>query len=87
VPDEPKRAGNRGKGRPKGAINKLTRDIKEVWEEAIAHANATPGASLRDFAVEHPEKFWPITMQLVPKKAEFSGNLTLESLLKASHDD
>ena len=81
---EAKAAGNRGKGRPKGSVNKPTRDIKQVWEEAIAHANGTPGASLNDFAVQFPEKFWPITMQMVPKNLDLtSKGESLADLLTA----
>lgn len=82
----PKGIGNRGKGRPKGIPNKLTTEIRKVWEEAIAHAQATTGATLNDWAVANPDKFWPITIQMVPKETKLSGHLTLESLLAQSHE-
>lgn len=73
-------------GRKKGTPNKLTVEVKAAWEEAIAHAQGVPGAALKDWAVANPDKFWPITMQMVPKKTELSGALTLEHLLGQSHE-
>lgn len=63
----PKGIGNRGKGRKAGVPNKITTEVKAAWEEAIAHAQATEGAGLKDWAVANPDKFWPMTMQMVPK--------------------
>lgn len=77
----------KGAGRKKGVPNKITRDIREAWEDAIAHVQGVEGATLRDWAEANPDKFWPLTMQMVPKKTELSGNLTLEHLLGESHKD
>ena len=74
-----------GQGRKKGVPNKLTTDVKAAWEEAIAYAQGVPGATLKDWAIANPDKFWPMTMQMVPKKTELSGALTLEHLLGQSH--
>jgi hypothetical protein len=72
-------------GRAKGTPNKLTADVREAWLEAVAHANGSKGATLKDFAINFPEKFWPATLQLLPKNVEVSGTLTLETLLADSH--
>lgn len=73
-------------GRKKGTPNKLTADVREAWLEAVAHAQGKKASSLRQFAEDFPEKFWPATLQLLPKNVELSGKVTLESLLSDSHD-
>ena len=75
-------------GRKKGTPNKATKDIREAWMEAVAHAQGTTGMTLADWATrdaESNQKFWLATMQMVPKKTELSGALTLEHLLGQSH--
>lgn len=75
-------------GRKKGTPNKATKDIREAWMEAVAHAQGTRGMTLADWATrdaESNQKFWLATMQMVPKKSEVSGNISLESLLSQAH--
>lgn len=75
-------------GRKKGTPNKATKDIREAWMEAVAHAQGTQGMTLADWATrdaESNQKFWLATMQMVPKKSEVSGNISLESLLSQAH--
>lgn len=79
--------GRKTGGRQAGTPNKLTADIREAWLEAVAYANGTKGATLRDFARAHPEKFWPATLQLLPKNVELSGKVGLIQLLAESHKD
>ena len=80
--------GRKTGGRQRGVPNKATRDIREAWMEAVAVAQGTEGMSLADWAIRDAEanqKFWLATMQMVPKKTELAGALTLESLLTQSH--
>jgi hypothetical protein len=76
-------AGNRGKGRPKGSRNKLTKTVREAFDEAIAVANATEGMSLKDWAVrdmDSNQKFWLAAIQTMPKNVDLtSGNKPLAS--------
>ena len=58
--------GNRGKGRPKGRPNKLTRDVKEMVLTAL---NDAGGAEyLRMQAYKNPGAFLVLVGKLLPKQ-------------------
>lgn len=59
-----------GKGRPKGAVNALTRTFRDLLLKTIEEVNDTPGESLRDFARNYPKEFWQIAAKLIPVKVD-----------------
>ena len=64
-----KRAGNRGKGRPKGARNKTTVAMKEaimcVYNDLQEEAGRENGHFV-DWAKENPTEFYKIASKLIP---------------------
>lgn len=57
-------SGNRGKGRPKGAKNKMTVAAKEAFSLAFHGIGGVP--ALQDWATEHPTEFYKLYSRLIP---------------------
>lgn len=66
-----------GKGRPKGALNKTTRNIREAIEKAFNQAGGVE--YLTKLALEDPKVFIPLLAKIIPSEvnATHSGGLTL----------
>lgn len=66
---------NAGKGRPKGALNKVTSDLREMTLGALAEVGGQK--YLAQQAIENPSAFMSLVGKLFPKeiKAEISGHL------------
>ena len=60
-----------GKGRPKGATNKLTRTIKAAIEEAFEQAGGV--SYLADMAREQPAAFMTLLGKVLPTQMEHSS--------------
>lgn len=76
-----------GSGRKPGSQNKLTKDVREAFEEAVEIAQGKEGYSLADWATRSKEdnaKFWQAALKAMPKKLELSGAVTLEAIVAAS---
>lgn len=76
--------GNAGKGRPKGAQNKLTRTIKEAIEVSFEKVG---GADyLAQMAIEQPSAYMTLLGKVLPTQiaAEINGSM---GLLPAKIDD
>jgi hypothetical protein len=55
------------KGRPTGALNVITKTIREGVLETYHTLQSTPGHTLLDFAMENPKEFWSgIAVKLIP---------------------
>lgn len=76
----------RKRGRPPGARNKLTKTVKDAFDEAVAHAQGTTGMSLKDWAVrdqESNQRFWLAAIQTMPKNVDVtSGNQPIGGVLR-----
>lgn len=72
-----KAAGNRGKGRPKGAQNKTTVAVKDALTEAFAGLGGV--AHLQSWANDNPTEFYRIWSKLLPTefKADVPGGITV----------
>lgn len=75
-------SGNRGKGRPKGSLNKLTVEAKEAFRLAAEGAGGVE--ALTRFAIEMPDKFWPLYARLIP--VEHAGKIDVTSVTKLSDE-
>lgn len=66
-----------GKGRPKGAVNKTTRNIREAIEKAFNQAGGVE--YLVTLARDDPRTFIPLLAKIIPSEvnATHSGGLTL----------
>lgn len=69
------RAGNRGKGRPKGALNKTTTAVKDMILEALngAHEDGAV-AYLKEQASKNPTAFLTLVGKVLP--LDVNANLT-----------
>ena len=82
VSDNPKlgtvRIPNDGNGRPKGATNKITRELKEMILEALD--NAGGAEYLCQQAEKNPSAFMTLIGKVLPMqvKAEHTGGMSLE---------
>jgi len=62
------------KGKPKGAVSKITKQMRTVKEMVLNTAitlNSNPQTSLIKFAKADPKTFWTIAAKLIP--TELSG--------------
>lgn len=66
VQGSPKRAGNRGLGRPKGARNKLQRDVREMLHTALNNAGGVEYLTRQ--AEENPKAFLALVARLIPTR-------------------
>ena len=71
-----------GKGRPKGAVNKLTKTIREAVELSFAQVG---GAKyLAQMAVDQPVAYMTLLGKVLPQQIEASGTFTAITEVKLS---
>ncbi len=77
--------GNRGKGRPPGAANKSTTEVKKALQEAFERRGGVD--ALLTFADENPRDFYAMWVKLLPTevKAQFTGEMTFREALRQRH--
>lgn len=66
-----------GPGRPKGSVNKVTKDIREAIKEAFDRAGGVD--YLAKVAVEQPQVFCALIGKVIPAEvnANIGGNLVI----------
>lgn len=64
-----KQAGNRGKGRPKGSANKVTKAVKDALREALdeSHKDGAKGY-FKQVAATDPKTFMGVVAKLIPNE-------------------
>lgn len=72
-----------GSGRKKGTPNRLTRTVREAFQEAFDAVNRGPSA-LATWGAENPDKFYPIAAKLIPATVE--ATVTVALLPQAERD-
>lgn len=58
-----------GKGKPKGVLNKVTRTMKQIMEEAVTKVDNNPKTSLASLASDGKQGkavFWQVASKLLP---------------------
>ena len=60
-----------GKGRPKGAVNKTTRNIREAIEKAFNQAGGVD--YLVTLAKDDPRTFIPLLAKIIPNETRITG--------------
>ena len=55
-----------GPGRPKGLPNKMGLDVKEAFMKAFHFAQLDDRSKLQNWAVNNPDKFYPLIAKFVP---------------------
>lgn len=61
-----------GPGRPKGAVNKLTRTVRQAFEEAFDLLQADPAKpyALAPWGMKNPDKFYLLAAKLIPVQVQ-----------------
>jgi len=79
---QPGRSGNPA-GRPKGAVNKVTRTVREAFENVFDKLQE-PGEdgkprpwALQTVAENQPLEFYKLAKTLIPQKLEHSGTMAM----------
>jgi predicted component of viral defense system (DUF524 family) len=70
-------------GRPKGAVNKLHKTVKETVLNVFNSIQGDPKHNLEAFAKKHPKEFYLIASKLIP--TEMIG--TTETIIKVTSPD
>lgn len=60
--------GERRGGRKAGTPNKLTKTVKEAFEQAFNAMQEQPGVKLGDWGKENPTEFYKIAAKLIPSE-------------------
>lgn len=68
--------GERRGGRKAGTPNKLTRTVKQAFEEAFNAMQEKPGVKLGDWGKDNPTEFYKLAARLIP--AEIDAKVTTQ---------
>jgi len=81
--------GNRGKGRPKGAPNKMTMLLKDAILQAAENAGGKGGiiAYLTVQATENPGPFMALIGKVLPTQVEGTNGGPLQVVIRRHADD
>lgn len=63
-------------GKPKGAVNKNSKLIKEVFAEAF-YALQSGSNSLEKWGDENPTEFYKLAVRLIPNQMELTANVNI----------
>lgn len=72
------------KGRPKGAVNKLTRTVRDTVLSVFNDLQDDPKANLTSFAKRYPRDFYAIASKLIP--TEIKGEVTKVIKVKVTNE-
>ena len=73
-------------GRPKGAQNLFTRDVRDRIEHVFNEINGTNNSALKRLAEEHPAVFYGLVGKLIPQQAAIQVTHTILDLGAAMDD-
>lgn len=64
-------------GKPKGAVNKTTKLVKEVFAEAFAVLQEDEVVKLAVWGKENPTEFYKLASKLIPTQMDIAANINL----------
>lgn len=70
---------NAGKGRPKGSVNKITSDVKEMVLSALAQAGGV--SYLYEQARENPKAFLSLVGRIIPTQIQGDPDNPLQAVV------
>lgn len=70
----PKPFAKGNKGKPKGATNKLTRTVKEVFTNVFEKMQGDPNVKLETWGKENPTEFYRLCAKLIPAAVDVTSN-------------
>jgi hypothetical protein len=66
------------KGKPKGALNKATKTVKDAFTEAFGKLQLKKGVNLADWGKENPTEFYKLCTKLIPQAVD--ATVTMKKL-------
>jgi len=69
-------------GRPKGAVNKITKTVRETVLQAFNEIQDDPKVNIVQFAKTYPRDFYTIAARLIP--TEISGKIETKNTIDYS---
>lgn len=57
---------NNPNGRPVGAVNALTKSMKDTTQQTLEWLQTQPRSNMREWAKENPTEFYRIAAKLIP---------------------
>lgn len=66
------------KGRPEGAVNKLTKTVRDTFAEVFNELQEDPNVKLSAFGKKFPKEFYAMASKLIP--TEISGELQVTQI-------
>jgi hypothetical protein len=73
-------------GRPKGAVNKTTREFKELVSTVMNELQDDPRANLKSWAKENPTEFYKIASKLIPVENKTDLSVTDNQIIVIRED-
>ncbi len=70
------------KGKPKGAINKLTRTVKEVVLAAFNKMQEDPKVNILAWGKANPKDFYAVAAKLIPTELQAKGEITIVKVIR-----
>lgn len=64
-------------GKPKGALNKTTKLVKEVFAEAFAELQNDESVKLAVWGKENPTEFYKLASKLIPTQMNIAAEISL----------
>ncbi len=64
-------------GKPKGAVTKSTKLVKEVFADAFTELQKDKTVNLITWGKENPTEFYKIVSRLIPMQVDNIGNTTI----------
>lgn len=65
-------------GKPKGAVNKTTKLVKEVFAEAFYKLQSDPVNNLVSWAKTEPTEFYKLASKLIPTQMNIDAQVALK---------
>lgn len=62
-------------GRPKGAIGKTTKLVKDVFAETFTELQKDPFANLHSWGKENPTEFYKLASKLIPTQMDIQAEV------------
>ena len=72
-------------GRPKGAVNKSTKLVKDIFADVFTSLQKHRTANLKKWAVKNPTEFYKLAAKLIPIQVAGDPNNPLHQVLTVHH--
>lgn len=74
--------GTRVAGRKPGVPNKLTKLLRDAFEEAVIALQQDPEANLIAWAKTDPERFWTLAQKFCPRPVELEAQAAIKIIIQ-----